>query len=200
MNLMIPDKTKVEELLRKYAPDEEQYELISTHGKIVAEIALESAKYSGEKVNLEILEAACLLHDIGSYSFIGAANHHENYERLYPLHSLLGAKILQDEGIDERIWKAVETHVLLGLTAAEIKETGKPLPQRNYEPKTIEGRILCYADRFHSKKPIFNKFDTFYDKLLNSLPMQAEKMRLWSEEFGKPDIEALAKKYNHSVK
>lgn len=197
---MIPDKSEIEALLRKYAPDEEQYELISTHGKIVAEIALESAKHSGETVDLEILEAACLLHDIGSYPFLGASNHHENYERLYTLHSLLGAKILQDEGMDERIWKAVETHVLLGLTEAEIRGADKAFPYKNYEPKTIEGRLLCYGDRFHSKKPIFNRFDTFYNNMLTSFPGQAEKMKLWGEEFGKPDVEALAKKYNHPIK
>ncbi len=197
---MIPDKAKVDELLRKYAPDEEQYELVLTHGKIVAEIALESAGNLKEPVNLEVLEAACLLHDIGSYPFLGASHHHENYKRLYSLHSVLGAKILQEENVDERIWKAVETHVLLGLTEAEIRESDKALPYKNYEPKSIEGRLLCYADRFHSKKPIFNRFDTFHDNMLATFPKQAEKMELWAVEFSKPNVEALSKKYNHPIK
>ena len=197
---MIPSKKEIDILLKKYAPNEKYLELVRTHGIIVSEIALDCAKNTYESVNIEVLEAACLLHDIGSYVFVGANNYSSDFRDNYPGHALFGAKILQDEGIDERICEAIETHVLLGLTAGEIKESGKKLPYKNYEPKTIEGRLLCYADRFHSKRPIFNSYENFHEGMKQNFPLQAKKLEEWSEEFSIPDVEYLAKKYNHPVK
>ncbi len=74
------------------------------------------------------------------------------------------------------------------------------LPSKDYEPQTIEGRLLCYADRFHSKKPIFNSFDYFYNRLSDNLPNQAKKFKEWSEDFGIPDLDTLAVKYNHPIR
>src|SRR5574338_446382 len=148
---MIPTDEQIEILLRKYAPNDEYFELIKTHGEIVAEIALWCAKNIDERVDTRRLEVACRLHDIGSYVFVGATNYSDDFERNYPGHAIFGAKILQDEGVDEEIWQAVETHVLMGLSAVEIKEIGFALPNRDYIPQTIEAELLCYADRFHSK-------------------------------------------------
>lgn len=194
---MVPNKEEIYHLLRKYAPNDEYYELIKTHGEIVAEIGLECAKNTDKDVDIGILEAACLLHDIGSYPFVGANNFSKDFKKNYPGHAIFGAKILHDEGVDERIWKAVETHVLLGLSAAEIRSKKLALPYKDYFPETVEGRILCYADRFHSKHPIFHTYNSFHENLNYNLPEQAAKMAEWSREFGIPDVEKLAEKYNH---
>lgn len=197
---MIPDKKAALQLLRKYAPNDEYFELVSTHGMIVAEIALFCANNTSDNVDLEVLESACLLHDIGSYVFVGAENYSSDFKNNYPGHAIFGAKILQDEGLDERIWRAVETHVLLGLSMQEISSSGMALPEKDYFPATIEARLVCYGDRFHSKKPIFNSYDTFLRNLEGAFPLQAAKMKDWAIEFGIPDIESLAKKYNHPIK
>jgi uncharacterized protein len=118
---------------------------------------------------------------------------------LSPLHAIIGAKILADEGLPESIVKAVETHILLGLTQKEIEEKPWPLPARDYTPQTLEGKILCYADCFHSKRPVLNSFERFHDKLLNQYPDQAIKFKEWSKVFKVPDLEKLSKKYNHPI-
>lgn len=74
------------------------------------------------------------------------------------------------------------------------------LPDKDYLPKTIEAKLVCYANRFHSKKPNFNSYDTFLNRLENELPAQAIKMKEWSAVFGIPDVVGLSKKYNHPIK
>ena len=191
----------IEQLHHKYAPNDKVYDLVYGHCQIVCEIALWCADNikSDSKVDTDLLQAAALLHDIGTYILFDDDGKVSN-ERMYPQHAILGAKIVVDEGIDMKISKIIETHVLLGLTKQEIIDTPWVLPARDYEPDTIEGELLCYADRFHSKYPTFNAFDTFLDKLKSNLPLQAAKFEAWSKRFGIPDIELLADKYNQPVR
>lgn len=198
--MKLPTETEIQNLHKKYAPNETDYQGVYKHCEIVAEIALWCADNVKEKVDKDVLKTAALLHDIGSYPFLAAWEVREEYRKWYVQHGILGAKILQDEGVDERVWNIVETHVLMGLTKDEIVKTDMRLPPRNYEPSTIEGRILCYADRFHSKDPNFNNFESFYNRLLESLPLQAAKFMAWSKEFGIPGINELAAKYDHPIR
>ena len=188
-------------LHKKYAPNDTVFELVYGHCQIVCEIALWAADNikTNAQVNTDLLQSAALLHDIGTYVFFDDNGKGLN-DRLYPQHAILGAKILADEGIDKSITDLIETHILLGLSKQEIVEKPWPLPARDYLPSTIEGELLCYADRFHSKHPTFNAYDTFFAKLKESLPQQAAKFEAWSKRFGIPDIETLAKKYNQPVR
>jgi uncharacterized protein len=45
-----------------------------------------------------------------------------------------------------------ERHVGLGITAEEIRRRRLPLPQRDMIPVSIEEQIICYSDKFFSKK------------------------------------------------
>lgn len=193
---------QIQALHRKYAPNDTEYDLVFTHGKIVAEIALWCADNIDEPVNREALETAAVLHDIGSYPFVGAVSTSLEYRKSYPQHAIVGARILADEGLPEAVSSIVETHVLLGITPTEIETAGWALPARSYEPTTIEGRLLCYADRFHTKlpTPVFYSFDTYLKRLEDNFPAQAQKFKDWSAEFGVPDIAALAKKYQQPIR
>ncbi len=196
----IPDIQEIERYHHKYSPNDKVYDLVYGHCKIVTEIALWCAgNLKNENVNAKLLEAAGLLHDIGSYAFFDNEGRVLN-KRLYPQHAILGAKILADEGIDERVTELIASHVLLGLTKQEIIDTPWYLPERDYEPQTIEGEILCYADRFHSKHPTFNAYETFLQRLKRSFPLQAKKFENWSERFGIPDVPGLANKYGQPVR
>lgn len=194
-------KDKIEQLHRKYAPNDYVYNLVYGHCQVVAEIALWCASNIADttEVDTELLEAAALIHDVGSYAFFGEKGENLN-DRLYPQHAILGAKILADEGVDKQIAKLVETHVLLGLSKDEIIKQPWPLPEHGYEPQTIEGELLCYADRFHSKHPTFNAYDTFLARLKQNLPLQGEKFEAWSKRFGLPDIPAMAKQYGQPIR
>lgn len=191
---------QIKELHHKYAPNDKVYELVYGHCQVVNEIAQWCAgNASGkESIDTELLTAAALLHDIGAYALFNDEGKVEN-KRLYPLHAMLSAKIITDEGIDARVASLVETHLLLGLSKQEIIDKSWPLPTRSYVPGSTEGELLCYADRFHSKRPTFNSYDVFLGRLQESMPKQAVKFEAWAKKFGLPDITALAEKYGHPI-
>jgi uncharacterized protein len=197
---MISSK-QIHDLHKKYAPNDQELELVLTHCQVVAEIAVWAAKQTDEEVDLPTLETACLLHDIGSYPFRGASTLDKSFKNSYPLHALLGAKILKDEGFPEEVYNIVETHVLLGVTAEEIEKMGWAMPVKDYEPTTIEGELLCFADRFHSKTPKFNEPKHFCERLRTDpcLPDQADKFEQMIKKYGLPDINVLAQKYGHPI-
>lgn len=191
---------EIEKLHRKYAPNDTVYSLVYGHCAIVNEIAQWcAANVVDEPVDTDLLQTAALLHDIGTYILFNEQGKVTNH-RMYPLHAILSAKIIADEGIDMSVAHIVETHVLLGLSRQEIIDTPWVLPARDYIPTTIEGKLLCYADRFHSKKPVFNAYETFLGRLKKELPIQAERFEQWAQLFGLPDLEALAAKYGQPIK
>ncbi len=198
--MTLPRKEQIIDLHRKYAQNEHLFDLVFTHCVIVADIAMWCANnITQQKINRELLKTASLLHDIGAYAFLDKKGKSMD-DKKYPQHALFGAKILADEGIDKNVVEIVESHVLLGLTKQEIRKGSWQLPYRDYEPTSIEGRLLCYADRFHSKHPVFNSFNSFIKRLEKDLPLQAKKFEAWSKEFEIPDIGKFAEKYKHPVR
>jgi len=195
MSVRLPHEKEIIALHNRYASSEDMFSLVYDHCKIVRDIAIWCAGKIEDEVDIDLLEAICLLHDIGSYSFM-----YDSYDRnTYAQHALLGSKILESEGIDTTLCKAVETHVLMGLTKEEIASSNLRLPERDFLPTSIEARLLCYADRFHSKQPVFNSYDFFVGSNAD-LPAQIEKFKKEAEVFGVPDIKELAKKYGHQIR
>ena len=196
---MILDKVKIEEVHNRYAQNEHVLNLVYGHCQIVVEIALWCVDQNNLDVDKELLVAACLLHDIGTYAIFDAKGLDDN-EHNYKQHAVFGAALALEEGFDIRVADAIRTHLLMGLSQKEIVDSGFGMPQKDYFPATIEARLLCYADRFHSKQPTFNAYEPFLAKLSKVLPEQAEKLRQSAEEFGVPDIEAMAVKYGHPIR
>ncbi len=194
-----PSIKDIERYHKKYAPNQKVFDLVYGHCQIVAEIALWCSGNLNIKIDNHLLQTAALLHDIGSYAFFNDAGQNTN-SRLYPQHAILGAKILEDEGVNETINSVVATHVLLGLSKQEIIDKPWYLPEHDYQPSTIEGELLCYADCFHSKHPTFNSYQTYLNGLRQNLPIQGDKFALWSKRFGIPDIDSLAYKYSQPVR
>lgn len=196
---MLPDE-KIEALHRKYAPSSKVYDLVYTHCRIVWDIAEWCVDHNDLKADKDLLRNACLLHDIGTYALYDAEGTINNHA-LYPQHAILGAKIVLDEGLDPRVSQAIETHVLMGLTKEEIMNPKRPwpLPARDYVPASLEAELLCYADRFHTKRPVFNSFENFRDKLAADLPLQAKKFEEAVARFGLPDLGSLAETYGHPL-
>lgn len=189
----------IQALHRKYAPDSHAYDLVYTHCSIVADIAVDAVKRNNLDVDADLVFLACILHDIGTYTlYIPELRTFKSDG--YQQHALIGATLLQAEGLPHEVVSAVRTHVLMGLSAAEIQSAGWKLPYIDLLPETTIGELLCYADRFHSKHPQFNDPDRFVDGLSRDLPLQAERFRRSLEQYGRPDIDALAQKYNHPIK
>lgn len=87
----------------------------------------------GRPVDSRTVLAAALLHDIGR-------------ARIQTVrHGLEGAQILEREGVEGKVVEIVRKHVGAGISAEEAKALG--LPDLDYVPRTLEERIVCFADK-----------------------------------------------------
>jgi len=104
------------------------------HCKAVAALArriAEAIRRRGVKVN--VLEIGALLHDIGR-------------SKTHSVHHVAeGARIARSLGLPEELVSIIERHVGGGITAEEARRLG--LPVKDYIPKTLEEKIVNYADK-----------------------------------------------------
>jgi uncharacterized protein len=110
---------------------------------------------AGMGLDLDLVSAGAWLHDVGicrcdapDILCTGA----EPYIR----HGAIGAEMLRAygaaHGLDlEPYARICERHTGSGLAAAEIRARGLPLPPGDYLPETPEEKLVCLADKFHSK-------------------------------------------------
>ncbi len=80
-----------------------------------------------------------LLHDIGRNKYPP-----QNPQAIK--HGIEGAKILAEVGINQKIVEITKNHIGAGITPQDIKEQNLPLPIDDYTPKSIEEKIVAYAD------------------------------------------------------
>jgi uncharacterized protein len=109
---------------------------VIAHCKTVAALALRIAaacQAKGMQVDLQLVGAGALLHDIGR-------SETHNVE-----HGIVGAEIARKLKLPESIVAIIERHVGGGIDVDEAKQLGWP-PNR-YLPQTLEERIVCYADK-----------------------------------------------------
>ena len=121
----------------KYYPaDDELRRVLLQHSRQVADRCLTIVRKHRElPVDVQFLEEAAMLHDIGIYRCDAPSIHCHGTEP-YIKHGPIGGDLLRSEGF-ERHARAAERH------------TGTGLP--GYEPETLEEQIVCYADKFYSK-------------------------------------------------
>ncbi|MCX6695121.1 MAG: HDIG domain-containing protein [Candidatus Altiarchaeota archaeon] len=105
---------------------------VLTHCKTVAREAKKMAvklRKKGVPVDVEFVETAALLHDIGRCRTHGI------------LHGIEGAKIMKDYPDYARV---CERHIGAVITKYEAKELG--MPERDFLPETLEEKIIAHAD------------------------------------------------------
>ncbi len=89
-------------------------------------------KENGYEVDVNFIEIAALLHDIGRSKSHGT------------MHGIIGAKIIMDELGDEKIARVCKTHIGAGIAKDETKKL--QLPKEDYLPETLEEKIIAHAD------------------------------------------------------
>ncbi|MGM5484615.1 MAG: HD domain-containing protein [Nanobdellota archaeon] len=145
-----------EEILSKYYEGTEAYHYVLTHGRKVAEKALEVAERVKDlNPDKNFIYEAALLHDIGAIR-TDAEQIGCHGEEPYIKHGILGREILEKEGLPEHAL-VCERHLGIGLTKEDIREQQLPLPERDMKPETIEEEIITFADKFYSKKLYLNE-------------------------------------------
>ncbi|MCS7215033.1 MAG: HDIG domain-containing protein [Thermodesulfovibrio sp.] len=117
------------EILRKAGVSENDIK----HCIKVAEKALEIADRLKINLNKEFIGRGALFHDLGK------AKTHEIE------HGKIGAELGRKLGLPEEITSIMEKHIRGGLTEQEAAELG--LPVKDYSLRTIEEKIVIYADR-----------------------------------------------------
>lgn len=134
-----------------YPGDTPLRQLLLQHSGQVRKKALEIAAHSGKTVDLQIVSAGAMLHDIGILHCHAPkilCTGQEHYLR----HGLIGAQMLRDLDPGLEVYARIcERHTGSGLTAAEIKLQQLPLPEQDFLPETPEEKLICLADKFFSK-------------------------------------------------
>jgi uncharacterized protein len=128
------------------------YDILVGHAAAVAQKSLEIAKrLDYGRPDIEFINKAAMLHDIGIFmtNEPGIGCHGD---KPYICHGYLGREILEREGLPRHAL-VCERHVGVGITVEDIDRNGLPLPRRDMRPLTIEEKIICFADKFFSKKP-----------------------------------------------
>ena len=124
-------------IINKYYPnDDDLRRLLLKHSRQVADRCLQIARKHKElPVDVQFLEEAAMLHDIGIYQCNAPSIYCKGTEP-YIKHGPFGGDLLRAEGFPRHA-RVAERH------------TGTGLP--GYEPETLEEQIVCYADKFYSK-------------------------------------------------
>lgn len=125
-------------------------QILLRHSRDVAERVVDIAcRHPQWGVDLQFIHEAAMLHDIGViHTDAPGICCHGTHP--YLAHGILGGNILRHEGL-VRHARVAERHTGTGLTAAQIKQRGLPLPQVDLVPLSLEEQLVCYADKFYSK-------------------------------------------------
>jgi uncharacterized protein len=161
---------------RYYDTNSKAFNILVAHGQKVAEKARAAAqRVSALKPNLELIDAAAMLHDVGIFQTatpqLGCFGKHP-----YICHGILGSNILKKEG-HPQLAMVCERHIGVGISTADIRQQNLPLPSRDMIPVTIEEQIICYADKFFSKNGNGRPAEKSVTEIIDSLsPYGREKV------------------------
>ena len=139
-------------IIDKYYPSENELRrILLIHSRQVADRCVKIAKHHPElKLDVEFLEEAAMLHDIGIFRCDAPGIQCFGSEP-YICHGVIGGQILREEGW-LRHALVCERHTGTGLSREQIEKQGLPLSLDGiYEPEALEEQVVCYADKFYSK-------------------------------------------------
>ncbi|MCL2134634.1 MAG: HDIG domain-containing protein [Candidatus Bathyarchaeota archaeon] len=154
MNKQLPHREQAIAILQKNKCSPE----VIAHCQAVALLSLELAekfKTKNYPVDVELIEAGALLHDLGR-----AKTHSID-------HAVEGMQLAQNENLPNAVICIIKRHVGAGITTKEAEE--RNWPKDNYIPQTLEEKIVCYADKCISgikRVPVEVTINQFYDKKL----------------------------------
>jgi uncharacterized protein len=170
-----------------YEPGSRAYGILVEHSRQVAAKAIETGKkVPGLNPDLQFIEEASMLHDIGIIMTrtpkLACHGDHP-----YVFHGFLGREMLESFGLS-RHGLVAERHTGTGITKDDIVARGLGLPLRDMVPLTIEEQIICYADKFFSKNHGALSREKSIDEVLAYLSQFGEKQvqsfTAWAQRFG----------------
>ncbi|WP_300455133.1 HD domain-containing protein [Desulfobacula sp.] len=170
-----------------YTPGTKLYQVLIEHSRIVTEKSLEIADTLPHlKPDIEFIRTAAMLHDIGIFltraDSIGCRG-----TVPYICHGYLGRNLLDEQGLPPEYGLVCERHTGAGITRENILVNKLPLPPRDMVPISIEEKIICVADKYHSKNPLYADKKMTPPQIIAELekihPDHAKRFSIWAEEF-----------------
>lgn len=131
----VPDRAECLAML----DEEGVQDKVKSHVLAVAGLAVRVGQRmieAGIEVDLVLLEAGALLHDIGRARTHGIT------------HAIEGTLILADNGVSPRVIEIVRNHIGAGLAKEEARAQG--LPAEDFIPLTLEQKIVAACDNLFS--------------------------------------------------
>lgn len=139
-----------EDILKKFLNgNPELLETVTVHSRCVADKALGCLRLRGIDADLQFVEEAAMLHDVGVVK-CNAPSIFCFGDCPYICHGIEGRKMLEGIGLPRHAL-VCERHTGSGLSVDDIIRQDLPLPHRDMLPVTIEEKVICYADKFFSK-------------------------------------------------
>ena len=163
-------------IARFYEPGYELTEILLRHSCSVGELALDISHACMLGLDDDDVMTASLLHDIGIFLTDAPGIYCQGHEP-YIRHGVLGAALLRSQGMPEWIARVAERHTGVGLTSAQIREKGMPLPDADFVPETLLEKLVCYADKFYSKSGDMQrkKFENVRASIFRKFPESLER-------------------------
>ena len=160
------------------------YEILVVHDTAVAEKALEIARMHPEmNLDLNFVYEAAMLHDIGIFK-TDAPEIFCFGSYPYICHGYLGSQLMQEENFPQHAL-VCERHTGTGIRKEEIIRLSFPIPQRDMIPISLEECLVCFADKFFSKK--HPDKEKPIDKIIKGLSKYGEesvtRFQEWSQLF-----------------
>lgn len=138
-------------VLQKYYPETTRvHDILLVHSEQVAKRLLRIAIARPDiRADWDFVYESAFLHDIGIF-MCNAPSIECFGTHLYIEHGYLGADLLRTNNLSRHALVA-ERHTGTGITREQIERDHLPLPDRIYEPQTLEEQLVAYADKFYSK-------------------------------------------------
>ncbi len=198
--MRIPADREILALHEKHAPTPEAFDLVYPHCLIVCGIAEQLHARSGADLDIELVRAGSLLHDVGVYRLYDETGKldHADYIR----HGVLGHGLLLEEGFPEEICRFASRHTGVGLTREDVLRQELPLPPADYVAETGEETLVMYADKFHTKTapPAFLTADAYAASLRRFGEDKVAAFKSMRSIFGDPDLPSFSAAYGQELR
>lgn len=174
-----------------YLPGTALYDIFMEHAFCVTRKSLEIAhRVRHLNPDTAFIEEAAMLHDIGIFMTCSPSIHCMG-DHPYICHGFLGRELLEtlDPALSSHAL-VCERHTGAGITAENITNNSLPLPCRDMLPVSLEEEIICFADKFYSKKPeqagIEKSVEQITEELFRLDRFHKDRFLAWTEKFLEP--------------
>lgn len=174
------DEVLAKQLLKRYPQPEKALNHIEEVKDKSVKIGQDLAAH-GEKIDIDFLKAAALLHDIGRFEIKYEAGPDINQA----LHAPMGQKILKKEGLLE-LAAIAGAHSVIDIDQETANKIGFSQPAKL--PNRIEAKIVCVADKLRGGEPVAeveNWFKDYWDRYFKNCPEAGERIRRLTLDFVK---------------